>query len=255
MEIQMKKRYRINFSDEELLKLNKILNENKRKKAMSVLQYIIKYCDEKSGFLELSLDRLYEKFKRYHKEISLTYFKKLSETLVELRLLAIKKIGRLKFFGRKILNKIKNNKEENKENIEEYKVKNKYEKLKKNNVKEKKSKDEFKVASKENVIEVAYEIMNEAGIKTGSRTYFQVIESLYYILDKKDIHINGMVKYIEKVVEDKVRKQGLFKANLIALRNKVYKTINFNNFTQRKRSSKEWRNIEMKLLGWDDREE
>ncbi|MBY0756319.1 hypothetical protein K5V21_12760 [Clostridium sardiniense] len=246
-----RKRYRINFNDEELLKLNKITSDNKRKKAMSVFQYINKYVNTVSGFLEISLDRLYKKFKRYHKEISLTYFKELAKLLVEFKLLDIKKVGRLKFYGKKILNEISDKKEEFLKEIK----KDKYENVKENEVKENKKTDELKVASKETVIETAYEVINEVGIKTGSRTYFQVIESLSYILDKKDIHINGMVKYIEKVIEDKVNKQSLFKSKLINIRNKVHKNnkihkyIRFNDFPQRERSDEEWNNLEMSLLG------
>lgn len=248
MQSNIGKRYRIRFTDDELLKFNKIINDNKRKKAMSVLQYIIKNSSNEDKFLEISLNRLHKKFKRYHKGISLTYFKVLTKLLVDTGLLIIKKVGRLNFYGRNIL---RNTDEKDKEIIEKEKENKNIEIKEVKEISAKEKTHEFKVASKENVIETAYEIMNEVGIKTGSRTYFQVIESLYYIIDKKDIHINGMIKYIEKIIEDKVKKQSLFKNKLINIRNKMYKNIRFNDFKQRERSEKEWNNLEYKLLGWD----
>lgn len=245
-----RKRYRIKFNDEELLKLNKIMSDNKRKKAMTVFQYINKYIDDISGFLEISLDRLYKKFSRYHKKFSLTYFKSLTELLVELELLTIKKVGRLKFYGKKILHKIIDE-EKNEEDTEVYKSEEVEEVIEISEVKEKKENKNFTKASRENVLETAYEILEEAGLKTGSRTYFQVIESLNYILNKKDIHINGMTKYIEKTIEDKVKKQTLFKEKLINTRRKVHKYNRFNDFKQRERSEEEWNKLEEGLLGWN----
>lgn len=247
MQLSIKRNYKINFTNEELVKLNQIINENKRKKTMSVLQYIIKNSSE-NNFLEISLNRLHKKFKRYHKGISLTYFKQLAKLLVDIGLLVIKKVGRLIFYGRNFLKET-----DNKDNFSKENIINEHKTIKSKNI-YKEKKREFKIASEETVLETAYEIMKEVGIKTGSRTYFQVIESLYYILNKKDIHIDGMTKYIEKVIEDKVRKQSLFKSKLMGIRNKIYKTIRFNDFTQRKYTKEQYDYMEKKLLGWDREE-
>ena len=254
--MQFKRRYKIKFSSNELDKLNTIDSENKRKKAMSVYQYILKNTNIKDGFLEVSLYKLHKKFKRdKNKNICLTYFKELAKLLVEIGLLAIKKVGRLIFYGRKILSEFKNSsngkdtKEENielhKENIEVHKNVE----VEESDTKDEKEKKIFKKASRETVLETAYEILEEAGLKIGSRTYFQVIESLNYILNKKDIHINGMTKYIEKTIEDKVKKQTKFKEKLRNIRNEKYNR--FNDFPQRERSEEEWDNLEKGLLGWD----
>ncbi|WP_338631620.1 hypothetical protein [Clostridium baratii] len=248
--MENKRSYSIKFNDEELLKLNKIMSDKKRKKAMSVFQYINKYIDNISGFLEISLDRLYKKFSRYHKKISLTYFKELTELLVELGLLTIKKVGRLKFYGKKILHKVIDG-EEYTEVHKSDEVEDVEDMIKISEVKEEKQKKKFTKASRETVLETAYEILEEAGLKTSSRTYFQVIESLNYILNKKDIHIEGMKDYIEKTIEDKVIKQTLFKEKLINIRRKVHKYNRFNDFKQRERSEEEWNKLEEGLLGWN----
>ncbi|WP_338631238.1 hypothetical protein [Clostridium baratii] len=250
--MQFKRRYKINFSSNELDKLNTIDSENKRKKAMSVYQYILKNANIEDGFLEVSLYKLHKKFKRDKKKnICLTYFKELAKLLVEIGLLAIKKVGRLIFYGRKILSKSKNSDNENKpkKDNKNDEVKEVEDGIKIDDVKEEKEEKKFTKASRETILETAYEILEEAGLKSGSRTYFQVIESLNYILNKKDIHIEGMKDYIEKTIEDKVTKQSKFKEKLRNIRNKGY--TRFNDFPQRERSEEEWNNLEKGLLGWD----
>ncbi|WWU63253.1 hypothetical protein QJR26_09435 [Clostridium baratii] len=255
--MQFKRRYKIKFSSNELDKLNTIDSENKRKKAMSVYQYILKNANIEDGFLDVSLYKLHKKFKRdKNKNICLTYFKELAKLLVEIGLLVIKKVGRLIFYGRKILSEFKNSgsrndpKEENIEIHKNDKVEEIESTIKTSEVKEEKEKKKFTKASRETVLETAYEILEEAGLKIGSRTYFQVIESLNYILNKKDIHIEGMKDYIEKTIEDKVIKQNEFKENLKNIRRKVHKYNRFNDFPQRERSEEEWNNLEKRLLGW-----
>lgn len=91
--------YKREFTLEQREKFQFFLNEDKKKKAMQVFQYIWKYQSEETGFLEMSLDRLYKKFSRYRNEISQRYFIQLANELVEVGLLQVNKKGRLKFYG------------------------------------------------------------------------------------------------------------------------------------------------------------
>ena len=91
--------YKREFTLEQREKFQFFLNEDKKKKAMQVFQYIWKYQSEETGFLSMSLDRLYKKFSRYRNEISQRYFIQLANELVEVGLLQVKKKGRLKFYG------------------------------------------------------------------------------------------------------------------------------------------------------------
>lgn len=91
--------YKREFTLEQRKKFQFFLNEDKKKKAMQVFQYIWKYQSEETGFLEMSLDRLYKKFSRYRNEISQRYFIQLANELVEVGLLQVNKKGRLKFYG------------------------------------------------------------------------------------------------------------------------------------------------------------
>ncbi|MFQ8922574.1 MAG: hypothetical protein ACLR60_11820 [Clostridium paraputrificum] len=91
--------YKREFTLEQREKFQFFLNEKKRKKAMQVFQYIWKYQSEETGFLEMSLDRLYKKFSRYNKGISPRYFIKLANELVEVGLLQVNKTGGANFYG------------------------------------------------------------------------------------------------------------------------------------------------------------
>ena len=91
--------YKREFTLEQREKFQFFLNEKKRKKAMQVFQYIWKYQSEETGFLEMSLDRLYKKFSRYNQGISPRYFIKLANELVEVGLLQVNKTGVANFYG------------------------------------------------------------------------------------------------------------------------------------------------------------
>lgn len=64
-------------------------NGDKKRKIMSVYSYLIKYSDE-TGVVTKSLTKLHKMYLRYHKKISLSYFKQISLILIDLKL--IKKI-------------------------------------------------------------------------------------------------------------------------------------------------------------------
>ena len=61
-------------------------NGDKKRKIMSVYSYLIKYSDEK-GTVTKSLTKLHKMYLRYHKKISLAYFKQISSILIDLELL------------------------------------------------------------------------------------------------------------------------------------------------------------------------
>ena len=61
-------------------------NGDKKRKIMSVYSYLIKYSD-KNGTVTKSLTKLHKMYLRYHKKISLAYFKQISTILINLELL------------------------------------------------------------------------------------------------------------------------------------------------------------------------
>lgn len=263
----MRKTYDTLFTNEENEMFNKILNIDTRKKAMSVYQYIIKYQDKTIGFLEMSLDRLHKKFSRYHVKMSVAYFKKIANSLVERGLLKVRRKGRLKFYGSKSQYE-KNHKEENEKLKEENKnLIKELEKLKEEKdhkdftekageleVKEHKInkilvKETLVEADRDYVIDAACKLMKEVKMKNGSTPYMQVIESLHFAMDKKPIHIAGMMKYIKKTIEEKIHKQSLFKNKLI--KSRKVNVNNFNNFNNFISSNYDYEALERKLLGWD----
>ncbi|EDT71077.1 hypothetical protein CJD_1620 [Clostridium perfringens D str. JGS1721] len=100
--------YKIPFTKEQKDKLSKIGSKKKIQKAGSVLAYIIKYANKETGYLDVSIERLHAKYAENKKkivngkkkaQISLTYFKKLADMLVDKEILSIKREGKLKFYG------------------------------------------------------------------------------------------------------------------------------------------------------------
>ncbi|HFD8685567.1 TPA: hypothetical protein ACF328_002669 [Clostridium perfringens] len=100
--------YKIPFTKEQKDKLSEIGSKKKIKKAGSVLAYIIKYANKETGYLDVSIERLHAKYAENKKkivngkkkaQISLTYFKKLADMLVDKGILSIKREGKLKFYG------------------------------------------------------------------------------------------------------------------------------------------------------------
>ena len=81
-------------------------NGDKKRKIMSVYSYLIKYSDE-TGVVTKSLTKLHKMYLRYHKKMSLSYFKQISLILIDLKL--IKKIDDvLIIIAEKIAEKIAN---------------------------------------------------------------------------------------------------------------------------------------------------
>ncbi|HAT4265217.1 TPA: hypothetical protein I9090_000011 [Clostridium perfringens] len=100
--------YKIPFTKEQKDKLSEIGSKKKIQKAGSVLAYIIKYANKETGYLDVSIERLHAKYAENKKkivngkkkaQISLTYFKKLADMLVDKGILSIKREGKLKFYG------------------------------------------------------------------------------------------------------------------------------------------------------------
>ncbi|MHC9368303.1 hypothetical protein ACY0I0_05655 [Clostridium perfringens] len=100
--------YKIPFTKEQKDKLSEIGSKKKIQKAGSVLAYIIKYANKENGYLDVSIERLHAKYAENKKkivngkkkaQISLTYFKKLADMLVDKGILSIKREGKLKFYG------------------------------------------------------------------------------------------------------------------------------------------------------------
>ncbi|HAT4335540.1 TPA: hypothetical protein I9092_000920 [Clostridium perfringens] len=100
--------YKIPFTKEQKDKLSEIGSKKKIKNAGSVLAYIIKYVNKETGYLDFSIEKLHSKHAESKKkivngkkkaQISLTYFKKLADMLVDKGILSIKRDGKLKFYG------------------------------------------------------------------------------------------------------------------------------------------------------------
>lgn len=100
--------YKIPFTKEQKDKLSEIGSKKKIQKAGSVLAYIKKYANKETGYLDVSIERLHAKYAENKKkivngkkkaQISLTYFKKLADLLVDKGILSIKREGKLKFYG------------------------------------------------------------------------------------------------------------------------------------------------------------
>ena len=100
--------YKIPFTKEQKDRLSEIGSKKKIQKAGSVLAYIMKYANKETGYLDVSIERLYGKYAKNKKkivngrkkaQISLTYFKKLADLLVDKGILSIKREGKLKFYG------------------------------------------------------------------------------------------------------------------------------------------------------------
>ncbi|MDM0610893.1 hypothetical protein QTH09_07580 [Clostridium perfringens] len=118
--------YKIPFTKEQKDKLSEIGSKKKIQKAGSVLAYIKKYANKETGYLDVSIERLHSKYAENKKkivngkkkaQISLTYFKKLADMLVNKGILSIKREGKFKFYG---INPVLD--EEKQENDKEEKV-------------------------------------------------------------------------------------------------------------------------------------
>ena len=79
--------YKIKFNDYQKNVFKTVdFNGDKKRKIMSVYSYLIKYSD-KNGTVTKSLTKLHKMYLRYHKKISLAYFKQISTILIDLELL------------------------------------------------------------------------------------------------------------------------------------------------------------------------
>lgn len=247
-------------------------NYNKRLIAMAIFAYIKKWQSNETGFLTVSLDKLYENFKRSKKFVKLSNFKKIANKLVYLGLLTTKRKGRLKFYGiaghksnKDIEIENENLENENKSLREELnKVKEELLLLKdKINKSEMGEVDNKKEVDKEEVIKIACEMMKELGIKEGSTPFNQVIESLYIKTEKAKLYKAGLINYIKKVIHNKVQNQEKF-IHIIKRKNYIKNSsdieISFGNYTSNnsKRFKRQFaeekirkaEELENALLGW-----
>ncbi|MDU2673072.1 MAG: hypothetical protein E7C50_00525 [Clostridium sp.] len=256
----------ITLKVEQKEKFNKYFPEQyQRNVAMSIFASIKYWQDKEVGFLRFSLDKLYKRYKNKF-FLTLSNFKKIANKLVSLGLLKTMNKGRLKFYGtddcksddevreenkklREENNKLSEELERVKRELEEFKreVREKlHNSSKKEIIQENGECEKFEneVVSQDVVIETAYEMMEEAGIKKGSTVFFQVIESLYEKTDKEPLHKKGYRDYIKKVIHNKIHNQSKFKELLRNVRRKpsIFMT---------KAEEQRYINLERKLLGWE----
>ena len=254
---------------EEIDKFNRTFADDYDRKVFMSIYTSIKYWqDKESGFLNFSLDDLFkEKYKENKFYLSLSNFVKKARELCKKGFLRVTSKGRLKFYGTSSYKSDDEVREENEKLKEENlslkeeldKIKKEMEELRKEvreNLSKTSDSEEIATEKVENknydeevvpqdvVMEMTYEIMEEAGIQKGSTVFRQTIESLYEKTDKEPLHKKGYRNYIKKVIHNKVNNQSKFK-ELIKNERKcptIFMT---------KAEEQKYINLERRLLGWD----
>lgn len=202
--------YNIVFNDYELNKLNNITEYMcKRKKIMSVYQYLIKYSD--NGHVVKSIPKLHFTFSRYTKGISLTYFKQIIKLLKEVGLLVVEKIGRtnsiniLRTPGKAVPNKVPNKNTpqaiENK-GFDEYFEKHKYNNNNNNINNTLSYMNEF--ATKKELEDIANELFKQFKVRS-RHVKVDVMDKIYYYQDR--INRLGARQYIARIIGEKKAKR------------------------------------------------
>lgn len=223
--------YRIPFTKEQKDKLSKIGSKKKIQNAGSVLACIIKYANKETGYLDVSIERLHAKYAENKKKIvkgekkpkiSLAYFKKLADLLVDIEILKVKKNGKFKFYG-----------------IEEFEKKEKDDKINSENETIDKLANEYKgidyhtKATKVDLKKITKALLVRMGLNSRSShdkcLQWLVFKKIHFSLKK--INLIGAIKYMETVILDKLNeiKSPNFKMPSWLLNN----NRNQSNFTQR----------------------
>lgn len=204
--------YKIPFTKEQKDKLSEIGSKKKIQKAGSVLAYIKKYANKETGYLDVSIERLHSKYAENKKkivngkkkaQISLTYFKKLADMLVNKGILSIKREGKLKFYG---INLVLD--EEKQENDTEEKVQDDpsdegvIERL----AKTYKGVEYNVIATKKQLKTIAKALLVANNLNSNSIydkcVQWLVFKKIKYSLRK--INLVGAIRYIETILREKI---------------------------------------------------
>lgn len=215
-------------------------NGDKRNKLLSVFSYVLKYSPD--GSLTKSVNKLYAMYIRYHKLISLAYFKKLINVLVELNLLA-KENRVLTIVTKKVAKKVAKIKPS--ETIENTSLEGYFKKPKDKVINNTiYSYNTTEVVAPVEMVLKAEELLKDLNIKS------KIVKKM--VIDKlktcKNINRAGFINYILKVIAEKKaiqeQRRNTYKANYVSGYNA------FNDFEQREYTKEEYKDIEWKLLGW-----
>ncbi|BDU81127.1 hypothetical protein SNUCP2_07950 [Clostridium perfringens A] len=205
--------YKIPFTKEQKDRLSEIGSKKKIQKAGSVLAYIKKYANKETGYLDVSIERLHAKYAENKKkivngkkkaQISLTYFKKLADLLVDKGILTIKREGKLKFYG--INSVLGEEKQEN--DTEEEKVQDdpSDEGLLERLAKAYKGVEYNVIATKKQLKTIAKALLVANNLNSNS-TYDKCVQWLVFKKIKyslKKINLVGAIRYIETILYEKL---------------------------------------------------
>ena len=265
------KKYIRKFTIIEKNKLNMIERNNVRLKAMSIYSYIKKLIEENLN--HISIERFIERFKRYHFNLSKSTLFEYLERLKSLDLITIKKLENKNLFSLfsgekesiknedvKILHEQKPNEKPNEkkistsvdiQGIEKNLYLPKYKILNNTN-----TNTLYNTKTEENIapielVNIAKNIMKETGIT--SKVIVNMVVSK--LRSCENINKSGMIKYIEKVIIEKVNKHNQVRANInsffakkhYAKSNKKPEILDFTNYSQREY---DYDDLEKQLLGW-----
>lgn len=229
--------YKIQFTEHQNnIFLTQNFNGNKGKKIRSVLSYLIKYSE--NNVITKSLNKLYSMYKRYHKEVSRTYFYKLIKLLNDMELIEIKdkvyKIVNKKVYKEKPPETIENTSVghgSKKPNYELYKDNNTIYTLNKSILDALKSQCIDRYSKISSFMTIGNAILDSVGC---SKFYTRqmVIRKIrkYY----KGIDLQGAVAYIKSIVKEMTDRYGLIEqqADIVPVSN-YNNPLAFNNFKPR----------------------
>ncbi len=251
--------YKIQFTKEQKDKLSKIGSKKKIQNAGSVLAYIIKYANKETGYLDFSIEKLHSKYAESKKkmvngkkkpQISLAYFKKLTNILLDIGILKLKRNGKFKFYGIEDFEKKEKDDKtssENKENDIEEKVeeepnnKGLLERL----AKAYKGIEYNVIATKKQLKTIAKALLVANNLNSNSIhdkcVQWLVFKKIKYSL--KRINLIGAIKYIETILYEKLLEvqDNNFNVPMWLYNNTELPKVNF---TQRNYSSEEFKNWE-----------
>ena len=260
--------YKINFTEKELNIFNTIERQSKKESLMSIYSYLLKHSNKESNTLEISFNKLYNMYIRYHKQLGFSTLKKRVNTLKELGLIVIEKnskgVNKYLFTKFTIADNVADN-VANKKCAETVEITTIEEELKipkylnlsyidndidSNN--NSNTNNEFKTLEKVNdksiVINRAKELLKELKVKS-SWIKKAVLDKLskYY----SNITIKYLDSYICKVIMQ-IRAISVTNFNNLVLSKKNKKTLRFNDYEQR---VYDYNALENQLLGIDPYDE
>lgn len=205
--------YKIPFTKEQKDKLSEIGTKKKIQNAGSVLAYIMKYANKETGYLDFSIEKLHSKHAESKKkivngkkkaQISLTYFKKLADMMVDKGILSIKREGKLKFYGiNSILNEEKDNDDTKEEKVQD---ETSDEGLLERLTKTYKGVEYNVIATKKQLKNIAKALLVANNLNSNS-IYDKCVQWLVFKKIKNSlqkINLVGAIRYIETIIYEKL---------------------------------------------------